>query len=258
MLRNKVLLSSLVVLVLLFTSTTTISIVQAPQETKTLEPKADSSVSSESPNFNVGRYYKLEVWVSFEERFSFLMFDLSEIPSGAVIEEAKLRLYTSGDESKKAPISVYHCPSNDWTEDGITYNNKPSFSTTPIDTANVTNTFTWYTWNVTGTVQSTVKATDKRLSLVLKADSQGWVEFMSKNSPFGQPLGSDRPKLVVSYTAPPPSGTNPILTGLIVIGLTGAAIVGLTLTYTHLKKKKPTAQTPQPTPKSKLNPFGSK
>ena len=192
----------------------------------------------------MGRGRVLLVEEDFQESFSFLMFDLAGIPSGATIEEAKLRLHTTGDTSPKAPVSVYYCPSNDWAEMEITYNNKPSSSATSIDTANVTTPMTWYEWNVTDTAKSAFEAEDKRLSLVLKADTHGLVEFSSRNDPLARPPTEWRPQLVVLYEAPPPSGNDPILTTIIIIAVIAAVAVGLGLSYVFLKRRKPPS--PQP------------
>ena len=245
--RGKGFLSALLVLALLVTSALAIPPVQAPRDKKTLNPKADSCARSDSPAWNTGREWYLWVEERFEEMLSFLMFDLSQIPSGATIERAKLRLHTTGDTSKKAPVSVYHCPSNDWTEEGITYNNKPAFSPEPVDTANVTTPMTWYEWNVTATVQSAFEADGKRLSLVLKADTYGLVQFQSKNDPLARPPPEDtRPQLVVLYEAPPPSGTDPILTATIIIAVIAAVAVGLGSSYILLKRRRPSSPKPSP------------
>lgn len=244
--RDKSFVFTLLVLVLLLTSVPAISTVQAPRYMKTLNPTADSHVANEGPDKNWGRSWSLFVRGNGTEILAFLMFDLSQIPSDAGVEWAKLRLYASY-VNIRALISVYHCPNNDWTEEGITYNNKPTFSTTPIDTANVTS-INSYEWNVTGTVQSTLEAADKKLTLVLKADTHTWVNFDSRNKPYAS---QTRPQLVVLYQASPPSGTDPVLTTLILIVVIGAVAVGLGLSYILLKRRKPPKETANQTPHAK-------
>jgi hypothetical protein len=224
------------VLALLLTSALITLPVQAPQEMKTLKPIADSHVANEGPDRNWGREWNLFVRGNGTEILAFLMFDLSQVPSGATIEGAKLRLYTMG-VFIKALVSVYYCPSNDWTEEGITYNNKPAFSPNPTDTANVTKQG-WYEWDVTGNFQSAFETADKKLSLVLKADTYGSLAFDSKDNPWTNPYYETRPRLVVSYLAPPPSGNNSILTAAIVIVVIGAAAIVLALTYILLRRRK--------------------
>lgn len=235
--RGKGFLSALLVLALLLTLVHSLLPVKAPLEGKTLNPVADSEVREEFPDWNLGREWSLSVWGNGMETFAFLMFDLSQIPSGATMEWAMLRLYAKG-VFIKALVSVYYCPSNDWTEEGITYNNKPAFSPNPTDTANVTKPG-WYEWNVTGNFQSAFEAADKKLSLVLKADTYGSLAFDSKDSPYAHPpYPETRPRLVVSYLAPPPSDNNSILTAAIVVVVIVATAMVLALTYILLKRRK--------------------
>jgi hypothetical protein len=211
--------------------------VQAPLEGKILNPIADSDVFEKFPDWNHGRNMTLSVnGKGSHEILSFLMFDLSQVPSGATIEWAMLRLYAKG-VFIKALVSVYYCPSNDWTEGGITYNNKPAFSPNSTDIANVTKPG-WYEWNVTGNFQSAFETADKKLSLVLKADTYGSLAFDSKDNPWTNPYYETRPRLLVSYLAPPPSGNNSILTAAIVIMVIVASATVLALTYILLKRRK--------------------
>lgn len=210
---------------------------------KILTPIADSYVWNEAPDWNRGKEWNLIVQENGIERIVFLMFDLSQIPTGASIDESKLRLFTN-DVDIKAPVSTHYCSSNGWTEDGITYNNKPSFSETPIDALNVTKALTWYEWNVTDATQTALTTADRKLSLVLKAGTHGGIVFRSKDNPWATPPYPDtRPKLEVLYVAPP-SGNDASLTLLIVIVIVGAVAIGLELTYIRLKRRRPTDTNP--------------
>jgi len=217
---------------------------QALVEKKTLNPTADSYVESEFPDTNVGRSGDLLVRepavVNGRESLGFLMFDLGQIPSSASVEWARLRLLTTGAVVYKSLVGVYYCSDNGWTEDGITFNNMPSFSQTTLDTANVTTPQTPYEWNVTETVKTTLQSTDKRLSLVLKADTPGFVEFYSRQNPFNPAY---YPELVVQYDAPPQTGIY-IPKELIIIVVIGAAAIGLEIIYLHKKRRKQPASLP--------------
>jgi len=224
------------------------SIVMLPAlagEIRYLAPIADSYVDSEWPDRNsewMDGNRATSLWVSYrvpwDESIAFLMFDLSPVPSEASITSARLRLCTTGEAG--AYVSVHYCSNNEWTEEGITYNNMPPFSQTPIDSVNVTSPITWYEWNVTNTVQSTLQSDGKKLTLVLRS-AEGPAQFESRNSPWFD--GEHRPQLVVVYEAPPTSDSTPQIIMFIVII---AAVSGTGLSYVLLKrmKHKPKQHTP--------------
>jgi len=227
------LVSALMVLAVLTTLT-----VQAPLEGKILNPIADSDVRSGFPDWNRG--WEWTLWVerfvlsNNSEIIAFLMFDLSPIPAGSTIDWAGLRLHAHAVDIK-ALVGVYYCSGNDWTEEGITYNNKPTFSSEPLDTANVTKRI-WYEWNVTGTVKSAFQGADKRLSLVLKADSRGTILFDSRHAPYVD--SSPHPQLDVRYWPPPPTENSTLPTIIVAIIVIGAAATTTALSYTILKRRK--------------------
>jgi len=246
---SKNLVWSLFFCCLLLTSVSIMLQAQALVEKKTLNPTADSYVESEFPSTNLGRRGDLLVRelaaVNGWESLGFLMFDLSSIPSDASIQWAKLRLLTYAVDIR-ALVGVYLCSDNGWTEDGITFNNMPSFSQTTLDTANVSATSTRYEWNITETVKSTLQSGDKRLSLVLRADTLGSVLFYSRQNPFSP---NYYPELVVQYDAPPQTGIY-IPKELIIVAVIGAAAIVLTLAYMLRKgRKKPT---PLPSERSRM------
>lgn len=228
--------------------------VKAAEQGKGLIPIADSHVSIEGPDNNWGKSWSLFVDGNSIETLTFLMFDLSQVPLDASVESAKLRLYAYA-VSYEAPLGVHYCPSNDWTEMGLTYNNMPSFSPTPEDTVNVTNELVWYEWNMTDSVQTAFEKPDRKITLVLQfqADTRGSVAFRSRNSPTLPPPHPDySPQLLVFYDAPPPSADNTqTITAIIILVLVGATAVGLELAYFHHKRKKTTQPTQPPQPSSK-------
>jgi len=233
--RNKATLFAFFVSGLLFTSVLVVSTANALQEVKTLSPTADSDVFSEFPDSNRGRQHDLRLEENAQESLIFFMFDLGGIPSAATVEWAKLGLLTEDAVVYSALVGVYYCSNNDWTEDGITYNNKPSFTETQMDSVNVTTAQTPYEWNVTETVKSTLLAADKRLSLVLRADiTPAFIQFYSRQNPFNP---SYYPELVVQYDAPPQTGIY-IPKELIIIAVVGAAAIGLEIIYLNRKRKK--------------------
>jgi hypothetical protein len=107
--------------------------------TVTLDPIADVYVNSSSPDANYGGVTNLYVANNSEVDYLYVMFNLSSIPSSAHIISAQLMVYleaTGGDiyGSPSDRVGVHYCLDTAWTELGITWNNQPSFATTPTDT----------------------------------------------------------------------------------------------------------------------------
>jgi hypothetical protein len=111
----------------------------------------DAYVNSSSPDTNYGTVEHMYVSNNSEQDFTYVMFDLSSIPSEAYILSAKLNLYLSstGGEITTSPpadeIGAYYCSDNSWMELGITWNNKPSFDPEPTDTLSL------FTFSISGT-----------------------------------------------------------------------------------------------------------
>jgi len=104
---------------------------------------------------------------------SYLMFDLSAIPSGKQINSAKLYLRTWGVGPNPA-IVVGSCYLNDdsWQESTITWKNAPTGYGTPSDTQTCNSSATWYNWNVTAEAKIAYYG-DLKLSEVLVSSSEG-------------------------------------------------------------------------------------
>jgi hypothetical protein len=85
-----------------------------------------------------------------------LRFDLSAIPSTAVVREAKLRLFLLGVKPKRstAAIDVRQIDTA-WDEDSVTTTSKPNVSTIVDDSrsANVAQRFDYVVWDVTALTQ---------------------------------------------------------------------------------------------------------
>jgi hypothetical protein len=217
---------------------------QVVEQGKLLRPVEDSDVTSEFPERKSGSEWLLEVRTTNFETLPFLLFDLSEVPSDARITGASLQLFTASVATSSYPtpiVGVHYSENNDWTEDGITYNNKPAFSPEPVDSVNVTQAQRLYEWNVTDTVSTTIQGGNKKLTLVLKAETRGIAGFYSAEQP-ADPLNDIHPRLRVTYLAPRQSDTNPALTILTAIIIAGAAAITLTVAYTRLKKRKHAGQ----------------
>jgi hypothetical protein len=142
-----------------------------------------------------------------EQCFSYLKFDLSILPSGANIVSANLSVYlssTGGTIYMGEAIGAYYCSDNSWTENGITWDNKPSSNPTPTSSWSFPFIgFTGYkSWNVTTAVRTA--APSGALTIVLKFTSKtgdGYAIYQSRDN------AGNLPNLWVEYsTAPALSG----------------------------------------------------
>jgi len=173
-----------------------------------IAPTADSWVESSKPNDNHGSdttlHVKVEVGCSIRAevtnvRRTYLKFDLSGLPSGAIIDSAILHMYRTTDND----IPSAYTTGDAWTETGITWNNQPGPGTFICDGALESDN--WFKWDLTSYVASEF-AGDKIVSVVLKfkveSGSDQHMDFTSSEGTWNQ-----RPWLEISYHMPPPTAT---------------------------------------------------
>lgn len=152
----------------------------------------DSSLELDSA-YIVGTY----PWLMGDGTKAYIKFDLTAIPSGATINSAELKLY-SWYQTETMDVSVHYCSDDTWTESGITWNNAPSYKDTATDTATVMSDG-WYSWIVTQDVRSAINR--GKLSLVLKMNLEGIVEYRYISINFYSKEGYKPPRLEISYTS---------------------------------------------------------
>lgn len=139
-------------------------------------------------------------------RQTYIMFDLNNlIGNSADISSVKLKLYGSLTSVETGANSIkviaYEGTSNLWTENAVTWNNKPEKSIAKYDSVTVTNLSPadqFYYLDLTALIQAKVAAGQNQVTIVLTTpnDNAKRVIFQSKEN-----IGGKGPKLVVSYVA---------------------------------------------------------
>lgn len=149
-------------------------------------PIDDSFVWFKYPSQNNGDQPSLSVvnwnFYGLQLKESYLKFDLSEIPSDTTINCATLRLYGSSNNGFNDTFVKVH-RSNDvsWDEDTITWDNKPSYSSSYSDNIIINyDSDEWHEWNVTSYVKEALSS--GLLTLVLTTSNDGIASFESKES----------------------------------------------------------------------------
>jgi len=169
-----------------FTLSPTPTNTQGPITSLTFIANADAYVNQSNPSVNYGSATTLLVdGASDPDAESFIRFTVTGL-SGTV-QNARLRVFAATNGSTNGP-AVY-ATGNSWTETGITWNNHPSHSGSPVDNKGSIGTNTWAEYNVT----SLVKA-DGTFSFVLVADSTDGITFSSRQ-------GTQTPQLVITFSS---------------------------------------------------------
>jgi len=166
----------------------------------------DTYLMSGSPINNYGTDNEINVKGDDNQR-ALIEFNLSSIPSAAVIQNATLELYVTNKGMLTPVINIYRI-NNSWTELGTTWNSRNgslNWNTAGGDTGTIiwTNTTisnkdTWYTWNITSLAQNWINGTYPNYGIMLKdvtASSSTWGFASSDNT-----NTSIRPKITIIYT----------------------------------------------------------
>lgn len=103
-------------------------------------------------------------------REAYLRFNLAQVTG--TVTSATLRVYgkIDGTSTPSVPVAVFPCSNTTWTENAITWNNKPSSGSTGLDTTAVTNdAYVYFNWDITSYIISELAASRSDVSLVMKS-----------------------------------------------------------------------------------------
>lgn len=166
---------------------------------KTIEPVADSYIDSTYPDKN---QFSDATWLDLErdgwETRIYLKFDLSDIPSGADISSATLRLYVISI-LQQLKVGAYYCPDNSWEEQTITWNNAPGVTGRAVDITTIPEDGNgkYHEWNALDIVTKENVVTIV-LMIVESEFASATLSFFSRE---GVDQGYDGPELEIEYTS---------------------------------------------------------
>ncbi|MGV8038804.1 MAG: DNRLRE domain-containing protein [Thermoanaerobaculaceae bacterium] len=128
--------------------------------TVTLYATADAFVDNGAPNTNYGTGDMLYValfgeFSNIEQ--SLARWSLSSIPAGATIQSAKVRLYLDQASGLSSVTLTLWRATASWSETGVTWNNRPGYST--VTTASAGLSDGWVEWTTTTLVQGWMAGT---------------------------------------------------------------------------------------------------
>lgn len=120
----------------------------------------DHSVHKWEPDIHPEDYTVLDVEGdengNFNEGF-YLKFKVDSVPQGYEVDEAWVFLYCDYPKYPNAAEGgggdIYFVPNNNWSENSITWNNKPPFSSQKIDSQGIIKRGNWYRFDVSSIVK---------------------------------------------------------------------------------------------------------
>jgi hypothetical protein len=138
---------------------------------------------------------------------TFIQFDLSTIPNGASVSTANMELYDFSNNSATAIAMNIHEVTAAWVE-SLTWNTAPTYNAAVLTSTTITAQANYYSFNVLSLLSEWVNGTKVNNGLMIKSSNEGvsqWKAFSSSE----HATVANRPKLVVTYNAPP---TAPVVT----------------------------------------------
>lgn len=202
-----------------------------PRVSSTIACSGDAFVFSGARTLNTGSYSEIQASISWADgspnwndiRYAYFMFDLSSIPSYAIVNDVTLQVYISyvstldrADSGyKEAEEGQYYCiiwADTDWDEKTITWNNQPNNG---IPGAYHAQLFGgkygfqggWFTWKLGAAKNYVMKhlKSDKKVAFVIFPDTlnrqyccdTSFINIKTKEAGAGF-----QPKLFISYSIP--------------------------------------------------------
>jgi len=199
-----------------------------PGLTSFVIPIADSYVRSGTyagTNYGTDSTILTKKSTGSANRITYVRFSLSGVPSSS--GSIMLRLYGRNNGSGyNATDTVYAVSDTNWTETGITYNNKPATGAT-LGSAPITSVSQYYSFNVTGYVKSLLAAGQTTASFAVLMDN---TPANVQANIYQSREGAHPPQLSFTLSPPnPPAGLTATATpGLSQVVLQWTGVTGAT------------------------------
>lgn len=179
-------------------------------QTSTIVASKDALIDNQNPTTNYGSATSIEAGVKISGgittvRRSYLDFDLSGIPSNAIVTSATLsmRVISEGSDVTNSSFVLERANAS-WIETGtgsITWSNKPAVITSDaVSTSSVSSG--WRSITVTDHVQKMINSTFSKFGWSLRRNNEVTATLGSTYRSKNYSFPADRPKLVVNYYIP--------------------------------------------------------
>lgn len=170
----------------------------------TLYPTADARVAEVSPDSNYGTltYWTVRTRTVESNMRTFLKFDISGLPAGAVISLAKLRSRCYSINNLVAGVTdvqARRVADDSWVETEITWNNQPDYG--DVEDTKVP-AVGWVEWDVTSWVQNEW-AGDKTVSICLRCVQEDYDGTLRDSNYYSKEYDGLDPELYIEYTPIP-------------------------------------------------------
>ncbi|MFN8424176.1 MAG: DNRLRE domain-containing protein [Anaerolineae bacterium] len=138
-------------------------------DTICLDAEADAYVSQTSPDANTGVAKTLQLYHDDAEQTAvYLKFDVAPIPAGSLLQSATVELYLSGlQPSTTPPISEISAVARAWTENRVTWSNRPP-GVGKIDAPVLDTTVGFKRWDILPRVQDWLAGRSRNDGLVIE------------------------------------------------------------------------------------------
>lgn len=131
---------------------------------------------------------------------TFLKFDLSEIPSGATISSATLRYYYYRwwEANPVGRTNNLHKVTETWSEDSLTWDNKPGYNPTVFSSYIVPGSYGWIETDITSYIQDKVDG-ETDYGFMVKDNTETSMGSNTNPCMYSKEYGSYTPELVIEY-----------------------------------------------------------
>jgi hypothetical protein len=222
-------IKGIIALISLLLSALGVSLLLYPNVTSSISSSADAFVYVNMPNLNTGSYSEIQSSITWQDstpgdlRYAYFMFDISSIPSYAIVTDVRLQIYVSFvstldrldsgyKESDDGQMYGATWAETNWAETTVTWNNQPA--------SGIPGAWEWqlfggkwgftsgyFIWKLGGTKERlmTHLKTDKKMAFVIFPDPmnrQNYCDTSFINIKTKEYGGGFEPKLYVDYTIP--------------------------------------------------------